>query len=495
MSRSWEARYCRCTVRLARDHPGDLCSSCEKALLDLHLAPPEVPANFWDTEQFRDAIAAQHIGRVSRAYRKHPYFVSKYSKDGIPQEVVGKWLGLTQAQISRIENGKPIRNLDTLAHWARTLRIPAHLLWFSLPDKQPRMFVGESSAGCTRRTREASTGRSLGPFQKLPTFNGTEYGNNPDAAAMESFRSADLQVGGGHLYGSVINYLQSNLAPRLFGGKENGDGTSVFTAAGALTEMAGWMAHDAGRDEVAQQHFGRALDLVRVGGDRQLGAHVLGSMSHLASHLGKPDEAIRLARKGRDVLRDYGARQPDLEARLLAMEARGTSQLRMETECTRLLTKAEKTLDKTPDEPLSPWVSRFDEGSLASETARCMRELGDLAEAERQAQLILERRPGSRTRSRAFGQLTLVSVLVSRGGLHEACAVAQEVLDATQSLGSYLVIAQLFDLKQLLLPHNTDKIVSEFLVCLEEALRERLWLYQWLTNDARGNTLRPLEGL
>jgi tetratricopeptide (TPR) repeat protein len=51
--------------------------------------------------------------------------------------VLGGWLGLTQAQISRIENGPPVRHLDSLTHWARTLRIPEHLLWFKLPERQP----------------------------------------------------------------------------------------------------------------------------------------------------------------------------------------------------------------------------------------------------------------------------------------------------------------------------------------------------------------------
>ena len=58
---------------------------------------------------------------------------ARYGRDGISQEMLGTWLGLTQAQVSRIENGPPIRNLDTLAHWARVLRIPVHLLWFKLP--------------------------------------------------------------------------------------------------------------------------------------------------------------------------------------------------------------------------------------------------------------------------------------------------------------------------------------------------------------------------
>jgi hypothetical protein len=125
--------YCRCGRRLGRDRRGQLCGVCEKKVAALRVGPADVPAGFWDTEQFRDAFAAQHIGQVSRAYRKHPHHVEVYGKDGIPQEVVGGWLGLTQAQVSRIENGPPVRHLDSLAHWARTLRIPPPLLWFKLP--------------------------------------------------------------------------------------------------------------------------------------------------------------------------------------------------------------------------------------------------------------------------------------------------------------------------------------------------------------------------
>jgi hypothetical protein len=126
-------RYCRCGTRLTRYRAEDLCGQCEKKLATLRATPPEVPAEFWDTPQFRDAFAAQHIGQVCRAYRKHPYHRAIYGSDGIPQEVVGGWLGLTQAQISRIETGAPVQQLDSLARWARTLRIPAHLLWFRSP--------------------------------------------------------------------------------------------------------------------------------------------------------------------------------------------------------------------------------------------------------------------------------------------------------------------------------------------------------------------------
>src|SRR5215469_13224174 len=106
--------------------------------------------------------------------------------------------------------------------------------------------------------------------------------------------------------------------------------------------MAGWMAHDAGRDAVARQHFGRSLALAGVGGDQQLSAHVLGSMSHLASHLDQPDEAIALARQGQAVLRG-GPANPGLQARLLALEARAVAKSSADgSGCVQLLLRAEK---------------------------------------------------------------------------------------------------------------------------------------------------------
>jgi hypothetical protein len=246
--------------------------------------------------------------------------------------------------------------------------------------------------------------------------------------------------------------------------------------------MAGWMAHDIGRDGRAQLHFGRAFDLVQIGRDDQLGAHILASMSHLAHHLGQPDKAVLLAHRGRKLLRD-GPQQPELEARLLAMQARGCAPLREPTKCAKLLAQAETALGGHHAEAPSPWISRFDEGSLAIEAARCMRQLGDLTEARRQAERIISLRPAERARSRAFGQLILVTVLIAQGQLDEACAIAHDALDATASLGSLLVIHHLVDLRQLLEPYRASKVVAHFLLCLDEALREQTWLQHWRTGQ------------
>jgi hypothetical protein len=80
----------------------------------------------------REALASWHMGRVIVAYRNHAFH-------GRPlrQEIVAGWVGITQAQLSRIENGPAIKDLDRLVQWARTLGVPAHLLWFKLPEQQP----------------------------------------------------------------------------------------------------------------------------------------------------------------------------------------------------------------------------------------------------------------------------------------------------------------------------------------------------------------------
>ena len=43
--------------------------------------------------------------------------------------------------------------------------------------------------------------------------------------------------------------------------------------------MAGWMAHDADRNVLAQHHFQHALALAGIGEDSRLRAHILAGMS------------------------------------------------------------------------------------------------------------------------------------------------------------------------------------------------------------------------
>ena len=124
------ARTCdRCGARLARDNADTRCSSC-RSVRNLLAGPPTVPRSFWDTASMCEALATWHMGRVIYTYRIHPWHPRQLS-----QEIVGNWLGLTQAQLSRIENGHAPEEMSKLIHYARVLGIPGELLWFKLPER------------------------------------------------------------------------------------------------------------------------------------------------------------------------------------------------------------------------------------------------------------------------------------------------------------------------------------------------------------------------
>jgi len=296
-----------------------------------------------------------------------------------------------------------------------------------------------------------------------------------DLDVVRSFRTADRQVGGAHLYAAVTSYLQRTVAPRLFGHTPDRDGERVFAAAASLTEMAGWMAHDCGHDPLARQHFERASSMASAGRDHHLAAHIFGSLSHLADHVRRPERAIAYARQGQEQLA-LGGRNPGLEARLLALQARGHAAAGDAGACIKDLRRAERVLASKSAKPTSPWATNYDDASLAVETARCLYRIGDFSAANTQVEQVIALRPPERIRSRALAHLILVSILVAQNRPERACVVAQKALDSTRALGSVVVFRQFESLGQRLAPYRHSPEVNDFLRCLRNELSARRWM-------------------
>ncbi|MFF4934541.1 hypothetical protein ACFY2H_37530 [Streptomyces griseofuscus] len=287
---------------------------------------------------------------------------------------------------------------------------------------------------------------------------------SPHLAAMESFRLADRQLGGGHVYRSVVHYLNAVVAPALFGAADKDeDSETTFGAAVVLTEMAAWMAHDAGRDDLASGHFDRARRLSQSLSDVTAGANVLAGMSHLALQTEQVDTAVDLARSGLARLA-AGPQVPTLTARLHAMEARALAQLNVEPEAQRALEKAREALALARTAPTATrWVAPFDEAALASEAASVLLDLGALKAAAKEAEHALALRDASRVRSRAFGQVTLARVLLAQGQPDAACSVGMELLNAAQSVTSLRLSRDLSLLETNFEPYRQIPEVRELL--------------------------------
>uniref|UniRef100_UPI003556B8D8 helix-turn-helix domain-containing protein n=1 Tax=Nonomuraea rhizosphaerae TaxID=2665663 RepID=UPI003556B8D8 len=212
-----QVRRCRCGTRLARDNTSDRCAACvtgARSVNDAPAGPPRVPPEFWDHPGIRAALSQWHMGRVIAIYHTHPHH-------GRPlrQETVAAWVGITQPQLSRIENGPAMTDLGRLTQWARLLHIPADRLWFQVSQ---RTACPSTRVPVPAPVPVAARAPVCGP------------GDSGDAAAVATWRAVDAQIGGAHLYTTVTTYLRDHLSPRLFGGGGS-EGARVFTAAAALT--------------------------------------------------------------------------------------------------------------------------------------------------------------------------------------------------------------------------------------------------------------------
>lgn len=412
--------------------------------------PREVVAGLLGDERLLHACAERDMGVVFRMLNAR----------GVSTRRIAAAVDITQGRLYDYMNGKcRVEKLTLFEQIADAFHIPGHML------------------GLARRSWEPAPATAEHERTDRPPPDGD------DLVAMDHFRSADRQTGGGRLYGAVVRHLSDRVAPRLV---DIGSGPQVFAAAAALTEMAGWMAHDSGHDDRAAQHFARALPLARTSGDLPLAAHVAASSSHLALETGDAAGAAGWARTGLE-LAVQGPRIPALTARLHTMQARALAVASQRSLAAHALEAAHRDLEASPAAD-HPWLSPFDAAALASESALVLRDLKRYDEALLHAEQAVALRGAGRARSLALSRISLVDIHVRRGDLAAAVSVGHDLLSMSPTLGSVRVVQQLDGLGRLLEPHRGYRPVREYLARFDDARRARMLLLADLIPTSPGGT-------
>ncbi|MDH6133562.1 transcriptional regulator with XRE-family HTH domain [Kitasatospora sp. MAA4] len=410
----------------------------------------EIIAGLLDDERLLSACRDRDMGRIFRLLQLR----------GASTRRIAGAVEITQGRLYDYMNGRTrVEKLTMFEQIADAFHIPGQLL------------------GLARRPWEQP---ATSPRQ-FPASGATADAD--DLTAMDAFRHADRQSGGGRLYGAVVHHLSSQVAPRLV---NIASGPQVFAAAAALTEMAGWMAHDSGIDDLAHQHFARALPLARASGDFPLAAHIAASTSHLALQTDDAAEAAHWALAGLDFSRG-GPHLPSLSARLHTMQARALAATGQITAAERALGKAEHALTERAQDA-HPWLSPFDEATLASESALAYQDLGRLDTAFGRAEHAVALREESRARSLALSRITLARIHAKRKDLGSAVGVGHQLLATCASLGSIRVVRQLDDLRRLLEQHLGYTPVREYLALFDDARRTRMLLLADIVPPSRGGS-------
>ncbi|OII60319.1 hypothetical protein BJP40_00580 [Streptomyces sp. CC53] len=417
--------------------------------MDRHIADTrEIVAGLLDDARLLAACRDRDMGALFRLLNHR----------GVSTRRIAAAVDITQGRLYDYMNGRSrVEKLSLFEQISDAFHIPGHLL------------------GLARRPWEPVTEAQPQQPQRSP--------DGEDLAAMDAFRVADRQTGGGRLYGAVVRHLHDRVGPRLV---DASTGPEVFAAAGALTEMAGWMAHDSGQDDLALRHFARALPLARTSGDLPLAAHIAASSSHLALQTGDAAGAARWAHVGLN-LAGQGPRIPSLVARLQTMQARALAAGRQLTPARQALDQAHRTLD-APAVSEHPWLSPFDTAALASESALVLRDLEQLEKALAHAKDAVRLRESGRARSLALSRITLAAIHVQRLDLDAAVAVGHDLLTTSPTLGSIRVIQQLDGLRSLLEPYKGYGLVREYLVRFDDARTARMLLLADIIPPSPGGT-------
>ncbi|MFZ3560822.1 helix-turn-helix domain-containing protein [Streptomyces sp. BH055] len=399
--------------------------------------PREIVAGMLDNPRLLAACAERDMGTLFRLLNHR----------GVSTRRLAAAVDITQGRLYDYMNGKSrVEKLALFEQIADAFHIPGHLLGLARRAWEP-----QTNEGVHRRVQGPPEG--------------------DDLDAMNAFRTADRQTGGGRLYQAVVQHLGAHVAPRLV---DTDSGPQIFAAAAALTEMAGWMAHDSGQDDLAERHFARALPLARTSGDLPLAAHVAASSSHLALQAGDAAQAAHWALTGLG-LAAKGPRIPALAARLHTMHARALAETSQHAPASRALDLANGALAAPADDE-HPWLSPFDDAALASESALILRDLGQDEQALAHAESAVRLRETGRARSLALSRITLAGIHVHRRDLDAAINVGNDLLSTSPTLGSVRVVRQLDELRRVLEPHKAYKPVGEYLARFDDARRARMLL-------------------
>lgn len=442
-----DIRRCEnCGSRLASDNRADRCGPCARTAVQKY-RPDEKPDEFWDRPAIRDALQSRHFGRVLCAYRYE-------HRPVLTQARIGRWLGLTQGQVSRLErDDEPAHDLKKLVIWARNLGIPERLLWFRLSEQEPRTGRGP---------RIASSNGSFGWFGASVTRDRGVQVEHADVASVRemtaAFRKLDNRYGGGHARTMVAGYLSSNVVPLLREGRYRHEVRRELAGAVAeLGQLAGWMAYDMGDVGAGRLHLRQALRLYQEVGDDALAGEMLAGMSHHAAFYRESVLATDLARAAKGTATGTGLSA--LVAESAVMEAHGLALLRDTRACVAALGEAEKTFAAAEGEDRPEWLGYFDSAYLAAKFAHCFRDLDRPVEAERFARRSLEMSEGY-DRGRLFNTALLSSVLADQRRVEEACETGSRAVALASGVQSVRVTAYLKDVARRLVRYRNDPHVK-----------------------------------
>ena len=253
-------------------------------------------------------------------------------------------------------------------------------------------------------------------------------GDPPGPARLRTLRQMDDVVGGVDLAGTIDRELRAVITASP---PARADRDALRLVAG-WAQLAGWVHADAGQPRRAQRAWSVGLRAAAAAGDRPLAGHLLGSVSHHHLAVGRPQEALLLARTAYSGARSpASARCRALLLHRVALAAAGVDERRA---AHAALARADRAANRATAPDREPdWLYWVDEAELTAMTGRCLVAVG---RPMRAAPLLLSISSCRTPRTRAVYAGWLARAYLDLGEVEQACEVAADAWVAAVRAGS-----------------------------------------------------------
>ena len=210
----------------------------------------------------------------------------------------------------------------------------------------------------------------------------------------------------------------------------------LFAVLSETAGLAAWLYVDVEDRANARRHYQLAVRAAERSGHPLLPAYMLASMSQFAANCGDATESVRLVADARHRLPRSA---PAIAGIWMdAIESLALAQIKDRDAVTKL-DHAEGRLSRAlNDEPVWPWIFRFDERKLAGYRAQVAAKLGRVKVAEKALQIAHDQQQAPKPR--AVMEVLRAGILAQSGNIDEACKVAAEAFDVGQTFDSERVI-------------------------------------------------------
>jgi DNA-binding XRE family transcriptional regulator len=264
--------------------------------------------------------------------------------------------------------------------------------------------------------------------------------------ALDGFRGMFEQVrrlgqvtGPGFVLPMAIAQTQTVRAMAAAGGPAQGD---LLRLAARYAEFVGWMAQEAGNDQVALGWTRTAVEIAGAAGDRDLGAHGWVREALVTLYGEDAAQTVELAVRAQE--------EPGVSPRIRGLaalrEAQGHALAGDHDSCLRALDRGRQLLTGTAMTDTAPGAPAPVSGSAlgptsvpdigAVVTGWCLHDLGRPAQAMEALSHELSRMPDTARRSRARYGTRLALACLDAGDTDRACSLLDQLLDEIAAVDS-----------------------------------------------------------